>query len=932
MSELPRISIKQWYLPICLGLGVVLLGLGYVYGLVAVHDANYLNHLLVLAFAAFLVYWVLKLPPDGDPVFAVIVAVGATVILLGVGHAVAISEYHRNFPGSTLEVISAHVSEGVVYRDREYGRFGAHVDRIRSGGWVYLCWFIQAITTPIVLFMTALSASFRAHVRTHNDEDRYTTALDYVVEQNFLARKFWRWQPLQAAIRPIDLRRLVVDLVYSYGVFVKPLLIVGVVAIIWPDTQMSYPLVMFWASLFMLHGANAVLTGSHDTMRMSIGTAFEQFMISVRLVAFLFIAFIFAFFAALMLGGLLSMIKLVNDHTDIWNLYIVVLIAMMVTILVRLWPMLVIHYLYDDVVDDGMDRAQIARSALKSSLWFGAPGQSLTMAWQLTSLPGALIRATAPAILVPLGLIGVWSELQVRSDGVVEWLMTAGFFVLLLPYVYLILMDRALALRETYMERPAEEGDELSETVTPDGHGIDGDSRLLTDSEEDFLEAMPVAAIKGGDSLAEFARDRLDDSIRAQTEGQPWQLLNEAIRMNNDAWFEDALNQGADFNQRADDGLCALHRACRMARHAMVERLLRQGGSVHSKSEGGDLPLHFAIEGSDDDDPVIPQMLLNYGAEVDARGHLNRTPFDVALEMDKPRLARMLLDRGAALGRDDELGDRIVLTANRHALDSLRMLLTLPGRNIQQIVNRPPVAVAVARQWDSLMIVVEAGLDPNLILENGDRLLHRVAAELRVDSVVALIAVGADPGLPDASGRLPIHCAVDWDGKQAQAVADIQKALSDGHKVDSPTNSNEPEPLPGKNADLIMIAARAGTLVELRYRMQQAGVNLESQINRFVLLQQATPAALELLLQAGADPNLESAPGSGFTLLHWAVGTAQPDKVAVLLSNGADAARKDHNGDRPIDMAVSWGTSDVENMARCRRLLEATYATTNRDQ
>ncbi|MFG2041629.1 ankyrin repeat domain-containing protein [Dactylosporangium sp. NPDC048998] len=79
---------------------------------------------------------------------------------------------------------------------------------------------------------------------------------------------------------------------------------------------------------------------------------------------------------------------------------------------------------------------------------------------------------------------------------------------------------------------------------------------------------------------------------------------------------------------------------------------------------------------------------------------------------------------------------------------------------------------------------------------------------------------------------------------------------------------------------------------------------------------QSAPAAVRLLLEAGADPDLESGRGEQGTPLTGASAWGSTDVVRVLLAHGADPnLREDHgNGLSPLDWAVRGGHDETATL------------------
>ncbi len=74
------------------------------------------------------------------------------------------------------------------------------------------------------------------------------------------------------------------------------------------------------------------------------------------------------------------------------------------------------------------------------------------------------------------------------------------------------------------------------------------------------------------------------------------------------------------------------------------------------------------------------------------------------------------------------------------------------------------------------------------------------------------------------------------------------------------------------------------------------------------------PAAVRLLIEAGADPNADSGGGRPETPLHWAASSDDADVADALISGGADLERPGGSIGTPLDNAVGYGCWNVARL------------------
>jgi ankyrin repeat protein len=76
----------------------------------------------------------------------------------------------------------------------------------------------------------------------------------------------------------------------------------------------------------------------------------------------------------------------------------------------------------------------------------------------------------------------------------------------------------------------------------------------------------------------------------------------------------------------------------------------------------------------------------------------------------------------------------------------------------------------------------------------------------------------------------------------------------------------------------------------------------------------AAPAAVELLLEAGADPNDDTGGGCPETPLHWAASSDDVDVAVVLIDGGADVETPGGSIGTPLDNAIGYGCWHVARL------------------
>ena len=140
----------------------------------------------------------------------------------------------------------------------------------------------------------------------------------------------------------------------------------------------------------------------------------------------------------------------------------------------------------------------------------------------------------------------------------------------------------------------------------------------------------------------------------AQTEPPPAKSeapdisIHEAFKAGNIEAVKQHLAAGTDVNAKGPNaGLTPLHRAAYYGLKEIVELLLDKGADVNAKEEVGWTPLHYAAAMSH---KAIAELLLDKGADVNAKDDGGDTPLDVAMLGNDKETAGLLRKHGGKTG------------------------------------------------------------------------------------------------------------------------------------------------------------------------------------------------------------------------------------------------------------------------------------------
>lgn len=156
--------------------------------------------------------------------------------------------------------------------------------------------------------------------------------------------------------------------------------------------------------------------------------------------------------------------------------------------------------------------------------------------------------------------------------------------------------------------------------------------------------------------------------------------INAAARQGKAEKITEALEQGADVNQRGQNGNTPLHFATWEGHVECIRVLLAHGANVDAvNTDGPHTPLHFAATFGRTE---IAGLLIEAGANVDARDKHQLTPLHFAAGKDHPEVAALLLEKGAdPKAKSKKRGDTPLDTARRSGNERVaRVLQAASGR------------------------------------------------------------------------------------------------------------------------------------------------------------------------------------------------------------------------------------------------------------
>ena len=246
------------------------------------------------------------------------------------------------------------------------------------------------------------------------------------------------------------------------------------------------------------------------------------------------------------------------------------------------------------------------------------------------------------------------------------------------------------------------------------------------------LEIVRLLLDHGADANAETEGGL---KVLHQVSFGPYECQEDGLRV-----AELLLEHGAEVDTRSKDHSTPLHLASQHGKLEMVRLLLDHGADPEANAEGymGEKPLHQVSGGeyrSQEDGVRVAQLLLERGADVNARRNDHQTPLHVASYFGFVEIVRLLLDRCAdpEANAESDMGEKPL-----HKVSSGKYRSQEDGVRVAQLL-------------------LECGADVNSRRNDRWTPLHIASWSGKFEVVQVLIDHTAEVDAVDDLGKTPLH-------------------------------------------------------------------------------------------------------------------------------------------------------------------------------
>ncbi|KAG9344861.1 hypothetical protein JZ751_010550, partial [Albula glossodonta] len=283
-------------------------------------------------------------------------------------------------------------------------------------------------------------------------------------------------------------------------------------------------------------------------------------------------------------------------------------------------------------------------------------------------------------------------------------------------------------------------------------------------------------------------------------------------------------------------------------RTGCIQHLLEMGADPNIPNKDGETPLYKACE---KENPENVAILLNRGALVNKPCLQGWTALHEAVCRDNVEICEMLVRAGARLGATNMYGITPLFIAAQSGRDKALLFLIKKGADINTQVNDGATALYEASKnghEEIVKLLLSQNADPNIATKAGFLPLH-IAAQRGNDGIVSMLIPVTSKARVRRSGISPLHLAAERNKDEV-----LETLIEAGYDVNATLSHDR------------------STMYEDR----------RSTALYFAVVNNNTDAT-EMLLDAGADPNLDT-----FSPLLVALRQGSFQTVTLLVEHGAD--------------------------------------------
>ena len=368
------------------------------------------------------------------------------------------------------------------------------------------------------------------------------------------------------------------------------------------------------------------------------------------------------------------------------------------------------------------------------------------------------------------------------------------------------------------------------------------------------------------------------------------------------------ISHGVDVNATNKNNVTALMIVCGKGKKDVINVVLNVGAELNIIDANGDTCLHYAARNYYCTADVL-QAIISHGVDVNATNKNNVTALMITCEMWNKDALDVLLNAGADPNIIDANGDTSLhYAARNYCTDEVLQAIISHGVDVNATNKNNVTALMIACEIgnkDAIDVLLNAGGDPNIVDANADTCLQYAARNYCTAEVLqAIISHGVDVNATNTNNVTALMIACEIGNKDAidvllNAGGDHNIANADGgtwlhHAVCGDCSK-----------EALQTITCHGVDVNATDKYNITALTLASGKGNIV--------AINVLLNAGADPNIADADGG--TWLHYAAyGDCSKDVLQSIINHGADVDATNKKNVTALMLACGEGNKDAINV------------------
>ena len=404
--------------------------------------------------------------------------------------------------------------------------------------------------------------------------------------------------------------------------------------------------------------------------------------------------------------------------------------------------------------------------------------------------------------------------------------------------------------------------------------------------------------------------------------------LMQAIQSNNLPVAHFLIKSKADLNIQGKYEGTALHEACSLQNAELVKTLLKNDANPNIQDSNKNTPLIISClkKSNQPFNPVIPPLLLAYGADPDKQDILGRTALMVATRHNYEEGVEALLNAGACVEIDSDSFTTLSIASFLGHVNIVNLLLAhgADPNQYNDLIFSPLVLACLRSNLDVIKALLDGKADPNGVNEDGLTIISMIISATEKKFISEIGSLFKEAGVPLAELedtvnvleiiKLLMSAGADLDlctssGDTALIQATLSNNLPVAHfLIKSKANLN----IQGKYGRTALHEACSLQNAELVKTLlkNDANPNIQDSSKNTPLIIACLnpsdypfdPAIPPLLLDYGADPNTRQI--FGRTALMAACWYCSETEVEVLLMGGADIKIEDDEENTALSYAI----------------------------